>query len=197
MAGETHNGIAAVEAASRNEWRQWLEKHHESETAIWLVILHKTSAKPSVYYEEAVEEALCFGWIDSIAHKRDATSKYQFFARRKPKSNWSKSNKERVERMIAEGKMRPAGQAMVDLAKQTGTWDALTDVQNSVVPEDLQALLDKDEKAKQYFEAFSPSSKRIILEWIQNAKREETRLKRIEETVRLAAENIKANHYRQ
>ena len=194
---ERHNGQPTVAAATRAAWRAWLKKHHASERSVWLIIHHKNSGTPCVLYEEAVEEALCFGWIDSIAHKRDATSKYQFFAQRKPKSNWSKANRERAERMIAEGTMTPAGQALIDAAKRSGAWEALVDVQNSVIPDDLQRRLDKNKTAREHFLAFPPSSKRIILEWILNAKKPETRQKRIEETVALAAKNIKANHYRQ
>lgn len=172
-------------------------KNHSSEKSVWLIIYHKSSSIPSVYYEEAVEEALCFGWIDSIAHKRDEESKYQFFAVRKTKSNWSKANRERAERMIAEKKMMPAGQAMIDLAKKTGAWTALVDVQNSVIPADLQKLFNRNKTALKNFNAFPPSSKRIILEWILTAKKPETRQQRIEETVKLAQKNIKANHYRQ
>ena len=192
-----HNDTLAIAAADRKAWRRWLDKNHASATAVWLIIYHKASAQKSVYYDEAVEEALCYGWIDSIAHKRDAESKYQFFARRKPKSNWSKANRERAERMIAAGQMQPAGMAMIDLARDSGTWEALTDVQNAVVPDDLQSLFNKNKEAHANFLAFPPSSKRIILEWILNAKKPETRQKRITETVELAAKNIKANHYRQ
>lgn len=194
---EVHNGTKTFHAKKRKNWRNWLEKNHRSETAVWLIIYHKGSDTESVYYDEAVEEAICFGWIDSIAHKRDEHSKYQFFAQRKPKSNWSKANRERAEKMIAVGLMKPAGQAMIDMAKKTGTWEALVDVQNSVIPDDLQQLLNKKKVALNNFLSFPPSSKRIILEWILNAKKPETRQKRIEETVALAEKNIKANHYRQ
>jgi uncharacterized protein YdeI (YjbR/CyaY-like superfamily) len=194
---ELHNGLPTYHAKNRKEWRQWLTKNHQSEKSVWLIIYHKSSATPSVYYEEAVEEALCFGWIDSIAHKRDTESKYQFFAVRKPKSNWSKANRERVERMMAKKQMKPAGLAMVELAKKNGTWTALVDVQNSVIPPDLQAAFKKNKTAFKNFEAFPPSSKRIILEWILNAKKPETREQRIKQTVELAEKNIKANHYRQ
>lgn len=194
---ELHNGIQAIEAKTRKQWRQWLQKNHATEKSVWLIIHHKSSDIKTVYYEDAVEEAICFGWIDSIAHKRDATSKYQFFAQRKPKSNWSKTNRERAEKMIAAGLMTASGMTLIALAKDTGTWEALTGVQNSEIPADLQALLNRNKKALNNFLAFPPSSKRIILEWILNAKKPETRQKRIEETVRLAADNIKANHYRQ
>jgi len=194
---ELHNEINTFHAKTRKEWRKWLEKNSQTDKSVWLIIYHKTSDTKSVYYEEAVEEAICFGWIDSIAHKRDEESKYQFFAVRKPKSNWSKANRERAVKMIEQGLMTSSGQRLIDLAKQTGTWEALVDVQNSVIPDDLQALLNKNKTALKNFLAFPPSSKRIILEWILNAKKPETRQKRIEETVKLAKDNIKANHYRQ
>ena len=174
-----------------------MEKNHQSEKSVWLIIYNKKSTTSSCKYEEAVEEALCFGWIDSIAKKRDAESSYQYFSIRKPKSNWSKSNRNRVEKLTALGLITERGQKMIDLAKQTGTWEALVDVQNLVIPDDLQDRLNKNKKALNYFLAFSPSSRRGILEWILNAKKAETRLKRIEETVKLAADNIKANQYRQ
>ena len=194
MLEEKENSFYAKDRAT---WRTWLDEHQDSEKSVWLIIYHKDAGVPSVYYPEAVEEALCFGWIDSIAHKKDDHSKYQFFAQRKPKSNWSKANRDRAKKMIEQGLMTPSGQKLIDLAKKTGAWEALVDVQNSVIPEDLQKLLNKNKTALKNFLAFPPSSKRIILEWILNAKKDETRQKRIEETVRLAADNIKANHYRQ
>jgi uncharacterized protein YdeI (YjbR/CyaY-like superfamily) len=194
---EKFNGLITVKATSRNEWRKWLEKNYQSEKSVWLIIYHKDSKIKSIYYDEAVEEAICFGWIDSIARKRDDDSKYQFFAQRKPKSNWSKLNRERAEKMIVERRITPAGLALIDLAKKTGTWEALTDVQNAVIPDDLQKLFNQHTTAFKNFQAFPPSSKRIILEWILNAKKPETRKQRITQTVALAEKNIKANHYRQ
>jgi uncharacterized protein YdeI (YjbR/CyaY-like superfamily) len=194
---EFHGNILAIHAKSRKEWRKWLEKNHRSKKSVWLVIYHQSSKVKSIYYDDAVEEAICFGWIDSIAHKRDEESKYQFFAARKPTSNWSKANRERAEKMIAKGLIAESGLQMIELAKRTGRWEALIDVQNSVIPGDLQQLLNKNKTAFNNFLAFPPSSKRIILEWILNAKKPETRQRRIEETVKLAARNIKANHYRQ
>ncbi|HMV08490.1 MAG TPA: YdeI/OmpD-associated family protein [Cyclobacteriaceae bacterium] len=194
---EVHNGIPAVSFSSRKGWRSWLTKNHQTQKSVWLIIYHKTSETRSVYYDEAVEEAICFGWIDSIAHKRDSESKYQFFAVRKPKSNWSKSNRERAEKMIRKKQMKPAGKAMIDLARKTGTWEALISVQEGIVPDDLQKQFDKSKIAFRNFSAFPPSSKRIILEWIMNAKKPETRKQRIIQTVELAKKNIRANHYRQ
>lgn len=184
-------------AKNRTEWRDWLTKNSNTTAAVWLIIYHKNSTIPSLTYDEAVEEALCFGWIDSKPNKRDTESYYLFFSKRKPKSNWSKANRERAERMIQSKQMTKWGLEMIELAKTTGTWLALKEVQDSILPEDLKRALETNLLASQNFEDFPPSSKRIILEWILNAKKEETRLKRINETVDLAAKGIKANHYRQ
>lgn len=191
---ETKSGVKAIHAKTRREWRKWLEKNHQSEKSVRLIIYHKTSNTSSVYYDEAVEEALCFGWIDSKANKRDDESYYLYFAQRKPKGNWSKPNRERAQKMIKQGLMTSSGQAFIDLAKKTGTWTALIDVQNSVIPDDLQRRFNKNKTAFKNFQAFAPSSKKMILEWILNAKKPETRQKRIDETVQLAAKNIKAHH---
>ena len=186
-----------VYAEDRQAWRDWLQEHHDKERNAWLSIYHKKSKTPSVAYNEAVEEALCFGWIDSKPNKRDDESYLLFFAKRNPKSNWSRLNRERAERMLEQGRMTPAGLEMIEIAKQNGTWTALEAVQDSVIPADLDQAFQKNEAAWSNFSAFPPSSKRIILEWILNAKRPQTRQKRIDETVELAAQNIKANHYRQ
>ncbi len=190
---ELRNGIKTFHARSGPAWRKWLEKNHESELSVWLIMYNKGSKIKSVTHDEAVNEALCFGWIDSKANKRDDESHFQFFSRRNPKSNWSGINKKKVEKLLEQKLMKPAGLAMVELAKRTGTWDALNDVESLVIPPDLQLLLNKKKKAMLNWNGFSPSSKRAILQWIKAAKREETRKKRIEETVRLAALNIKAN----
>jgi uncharacterized protein YdeI (YjbR/CyaY-like superfamily) len=161
------------------------------------VLYHKESGKPSVTYDEAIEEALCFGWIDSKPNSRDMESSYLFFARRKAKSNWSKTNRERAERLIEQGLMTSAGMESITLAKKTGTWTALEEVQESVIPPDLKEAFATRPMAEKIFSEFPQSSKRIILEWILNAKKPETRRKRIEEAVQLAEKNIRANHYRQ
>jgi uncharacterized protein YdeI (YjbR/CyaY-like superfamily) len=153
--------------------------------------------RPITPLRKAVDEALCFGWIDSVANKGNDKMYYQYFAKRKPKSNWSKVNKEKVERLLAEGLMHTSGLAMVELAKKSGTWDALNKVEALEIPGDLKKAFAKNKTAFKNFEAFPPSSRRGILEWILNAKKEETRTKRIQETVDLAAKGIKANHARQ
>ena len=195
MIQEIHRGTKAVSAPTRKIWRNWMAKYHEKETSVWLIIFHKKSRQASVYYDEAVEEALCFGWVDSVSNSRNEESSYLYFAKRKPKSNWSKANKDRVEKLTKLGLIMPAGQAMIDLAKKTGTWTALEVVDKLTIPPDMQKLFDKNKTAEKNFLAFPASTRRGILEWILNAKRPETRQKRIEETVTLAAQNIRANQY--
>lgn len=143
-----------------------------------------------------MDEAICFGWIDSKPNKRDDKSYYQFFAKRNPKSNWSKVNKEKVERLLKEGKITKAGIEVIENAKLNGTWTALDKVEEINIPIDLLSAFNDNKIAFEHFDKFPRSSKRNILEWILNAKRPETRVARINETVRLASQNIKANQYR-
>lgn len=180
---------------SRAAWRTWLEQNAATAQNVWLVFYKKASGKPTIGYEEAVEEALCFGWIDSTVNKVDEESYVQFFSPRKPKSVWSKPNKERVERLIKNGLMTPTGLKKIEAAKSDGSWDALNAVDDLAMPDDLLKQLQKNKTAQKNFEAFPPSSKKVILFWIQSARQPETRKKRIEEMVRLAAQNIRANHY--
>lgn len=190
----TGKGAPLVKAKDRRAWRAWLQKNHTKEAKAWLVIPHKGKASTDLAYNSAVEEALCFGWVDSTANKYDDVSTVQYFAPRKAHSKWSLTNHERVVRLIASGSMMPAGQAVIVLAKRTGTWEGLVAAQKTEVPADLQRAFKKSKTALKHFTAFPPSSRRLILEWIASAKRPETRSKRILETVALAAKNIRANH---
>jgi uncharacterized protein YdeI (YjbR/CyaY-like superfamily) len=182
---------------SRADWRKWLEENHTRTKGVWLINYKKTSGRQSFDYEEAVEEALCFGWIDSKGNKLDDERTMLWFSPRKADSKWAKPNKERVAKLMKAGLMAPAGLAKVEAAKKDGTWNALDGVEALEIPPDLAKALSKNKAAKGYFEAFPRSVKRAILEWILNAKRSETRAKRIEETVTLAEKNIRANQWRQ
>ncbi len=195
---EKHNdGVELFYAPDRAAWRDWLQENCKTRKAVWLVYYKKQSGKPSVSYDEAVEEALCFGWIDSKLNKLDKSRLIQYFSSRKLKSAWSKSNKVRVERLAAESRMAPEGLAKIETARSNGAWNALDDVEALVVPNDLQASLETEPEALRHFTAFPRSSKKNILEWIQNARKVATRAKRIEQTVGMAKENLRANHYRQ
>jgi uncharacterized protein YdeI (YjbR/CyaY-like superfamily) len=171
------DGVEMFYAKDRRTWRNWLKKNHAVKKSVWLVYYKPASGKTRVSYDDAVDEAICFGWIDSKPNKLDDMRSLQFFAPRNPKSNWSKVNKQRVERLIIENNIQPAGLKVVEEAKQNGRWDALNEVEENVIPDDLMKALKKNKKAKEYFIAFPKSSKKNILEWIHNAKQKENRKK--------------------
>lgn len=190
--------LERVEVHSRAEWRRWLSVHHGQAEGVWLVT-YKKAADPERYlsYEDIVEEALCFGWVDSLPRTVDAARSMRLVAPRRPRSAWSAVNKARVEKLVAAGKLAPPGLAVIERAKADGSWSKLDAVEALVTPPDLARALSRHGAAREHFAAFPRSSKRIILEWIASAKTEATRRKRIEETARLAAENRRANHWRQ
>jgi uncharacterized protein YdeI (YjbR/CyaY-like superfamily) len=182
---------------SRPEWRAWLEQHHATLPGVWFVYYKTGTGKSRVSYDDAVEEALCFGWIDSVQRSLDTERTMLKFSPRKPKSRWSKINKGRVGRLVRLGLMTPAGLAKIEAAKRDGSWAAFDTVERLTMPPDLKTALAANPAAARNFDAFPRSSKKIILGWIASAKRPETRAKRVDETVRQAAKNLKANHYRQ
>lgn len=186
----------SVHPKTRAEWRQWLAANHTRTEGVWLVSYKKATGKQAFDYVAAVEEALCFGWVDSKGNKLDDERTLLWMAPRKPRSGWAATNKERVARLIAAGLMHPAGLAKIEAAKQDGSWSALDSATALEVPPDLQQALDANPAAAKNFAAFPPSARRAILEWIGSAKRPETRAKRVEETARLAAENKRANQWR-
>ena len=186
--------VTTVSARSTAEWRDWLARHCRTEQEVWLVIHHRDSATPSVRYHEAIEHALCFGWIDSHARTVDADSSALRFTPRGPRSSWSRVNRDRAARMTEQGLMTEPGAAAIERAKAAGTWQVVPDDAATAVPADLRELLDADDAAQRNFARFPPSSRRLILEWIATAKRPETRRRRIDRTVELAAVNVRANH---
>ncbi len=194
MVMEIHKGFPCLAFPNAEAFQLWLEENYGQHGSIWLILYKKGSGIPSIQYQEALDELLCYGWIDSVPNKRDELSHMVLVSPRNPKSNWSKVNKDKVEKLLAEGRMRESGLRMIELAKATGTWSALESVDNLVVPEDLEAELQSNPPAFTNFTAFSNSSKRGILEWIFNAKTEATRQKRIALTAEMAYHNLKANH---
>ncbi|OSZ79952.1 hypothetical protein CAP36_01415 [Chitinophagaceae bacterium IBVUCB2] len=180
---------------SRSEWRQWLKKNHSTSPGVWFTYFKKETGKPRVSYDEAVEEALCFGWIDSLPRKLDNERSMLKFTPRKPKSVWSKLNKTRIEKLIENKRMMAAGFASIELAKQNGSWDSLTASDNAAannqLPDDLNILFAKNKKAKENFQQFSLSVRKQFLSWIDSAKRPETRTTRLKQTVLMAKANTK------
>ncbi len=177
---------------NRDDWRLWLEENHAAQKEIWLVFYKKHTGKPSLSYDDAVEEALCFGWIDGIMKRIDDEKHAIRYSPRKNNSVWSKSNKKRVERMIKQGRMIEAGLAKVRTAKQSGEWQNATIREDLIeIPDDLIKALAANDSARKNFDHLAPSYKKQFIYWIMDAKREETHRKRIEETVRLAQENKK------
>jgi uncharacterized protein YdeI (YjbR/CyaY-like superfamily) len=180
-----------LEPADAAGLHTWLEANHATSGPVRLAIGNKGNSVTSLTYEEAIEEALAFGWIDSTAHALDGDRHTVLFSRRKPRSTWSRSNKERVERLIAQGRMMPAGIAAVETAKANGSWTSLDDVEALVVPEDLATALSADPAAGHGWEATSASQRKISLHWLQSAKRPETRARRVSEIVQAAIDGRK------
>ena len=184
-----------VHPLTRADWRRWLAEHHDRGEGVWLVLYKKATGQPTLSVDDYVSEAIAFGWIDSTPKTIDADRHARWVAPRKPGSNWSRLSKERAERMEAAGLMAEAGRAAVAAAKADGSWTVLDDVENLVVPDDLAAALAARPPARDEWDRFPRSTKRGILEWIVNAKRDATRAKRIEETARLAQEGNRANQW--
>ena len=183
--------IKSITPASINEWHEWLQKYHASEPSVWMIYYKANLGKPTVRYSDAVDEALCFGWIDSKAQSIDAVSYKQYFCKRKPNSVWSKVNKAKVENLLATGRMQAEGLKMIEMAKANGMWNKLDDAEALVVPNALQEKLNTHPDALVYFISLSRSDKRNLLQWLILAKRDETINKRMDEIFKCATEGKK------
>lgn len=180
---------------TRGQWRKWLEKNHSTSSGIWLIYYKKESGKRKFDYADAVEEALCFGWIDSLPRKIDDERSSLKFTPRKPKSIWSKLNKQRIEKLIEQKLMTAAGMNKIEEAKKNGSWDTLNSsdfhAEKNSLPDDLRKALSKNKKAIENFPGFPQGYRKRFLFWIDSAKRSETRMARIKQTVLMAAANKK------
>lgn len=192
----THKDRPVVYVPDRAAWRAWLAANHAKCAGIYLAYFKQSSGLPRVSYDDAVEEALCFGWIDSVVQKFDDRAYLQLFTPRKPRGTWSALNKRRVAALIKAGLMTPAGQVHIDAAKADGRWSALDANERLEVPPDLAAAL-KRTTAMEAWSAFSPSSRKGILNWITSARREQTRAARVEQTARMAARGLRAQFDRE
>ena len=181
-----------VHADDRATWRTWLEANHATEGGAWLVTWRQRSGRVGLDYEVAVEEALCFGWVDSTGGRVDDERGKLYFAPRKARSAWAATNKARVERLIADGRMAPAGLAAIERAKANGSWQVLDGPERLEVPGDLSTALDARPPAAANFAAFPPSARKMLLAWIAVAQRPETRAARIAATAESAARNERA-----
>ena len=170
-------------APDRESWREWLEKNHKTSDGVWLIYYKKDSGKTRVAYDAAVEEALCFGWIDSTFNPIDEHCYMQLYTPRKSKSGWSKLNKDRIEKLIAQGLMTPAGLEKIEIAKKHGTWHKLDGIESFTPPPDLEVVFANNDTYRQFFESLSNTNKKYILYFMNNAKRPETRQKRIDELI--------------
>ncbi|MBW1295888.1 YdeI/OmpD-associated family protein [Aquimarina litoralis] len=174
------------------EWRRWLHKNHADSDGVYLIFYKVESNHPSMRWEEAVKVALCYGWIDSTVKKIDDEKRRQYFCPRKPKSVWSKLNKTYIVDLIKNNLMQESGLKSIEIAKQNGSWIALDDVENGIIPEDLKRAFQKSPIAFKNYENFAKSYRKNYLYWLNQAKRQETRDKRIKEIIRLCKANTKA-----
>lgn len=191
--GKSLTNTKQVEVKSRDELRQWLQNNYTQKSGVWLV-RYKKSSKYYLPYSDVVQECLCFGWIDSLPRKLDEVRTMLYISPRKPGSNWSKVNKAYIAKLQQQGLLHQAGLDKIEQAKQDGSWSFLDDVEALIVPEDLKFAFADRPVAWKNWQAFPPSVKKGILEWIKNAKRSPTRAKRIADTVIKAADNIRANY---
>jgi uncharacterized protein YdeI (YjbR/CyaY-like superfamily) len=181
-----------VHADDRATWRAWLEANHATAGGAWLVTWRPRTGHAYLDYEAAVEEALRFGWVDSTGGHFDDDRGKLYFAPRKSRSVWAATNKARIERLIADGRMEPAGLAAIDRAKANGSWETLDSVERLEVPDDLAAALEAHPPAAANFTAFPPSARKMLLAWVAMARRPETRATRITQIVEAAARNERA-----
>lgn len=187
------DALEQVEVTSRAQWRAWLKKNHARTEGIWLITYKIAVPGKYVSYDTTVEEALCFGWIDSVPRKLDDERRMLYFSPRKPRSVWSKLNKERIVKLIAGKRMTAAGLKRIELAKENGSWNSIDAAEAFEMPPDLSRALKKNKAAHAHYEAFPPSARKTIIGWVLSARADATRKRRIATTVELAAKNIRAN----
>lgn len=181
---------------TKQHWRKWLEKNHICKNAVWVVFYNKKSTKPTISWSDAVDEALCFGWIDSKAETMDIERHKHYFCKRKPNSTWSKVNKEKVERLTSNDLMTEAGFQAIEIAKQNGSWTILDEVEELIIPKDLSKAFQNNKGSKKYFLSLSKSKQKYLLQWIVLAKQPQTRQRRIDEIALCASEEKMPKHLR-
>lgn len=189
--------LKKVTPKSRAAWRAWLDKNHATSTGIWLVFAKKHTGLSTVSYEDAVQEALCFGWIDSLVKSIDDRFHKQMFTPRKPKSRWSASNKARLEKLLKAGAMAPAGLAAVEQAKKSGSWKGYASVDAMTIPPELKRAFDANPEAKKNWPTYSASAQRSFLHMVHDAKRPETRERRVKQVIDYVANKVSMSALRE
>lgn len=192
----TKKEIKSICPSNKQEWRKWLEQNHLIEDSVWLIVFKKSSKTPTITWSEAVDEALCFGWIDSVKKSIDSERYMQYYGKRKVNSIWSKINKDKVTHLLAQGLIFPAGLEIIEKAKQNGNWTLLDDAEKLIIPNDLEEAFKLYTSSKEFFLSLSKSSRKGLLAWIVMAKREETRAKRVKEVAESAGEGILPKAFR-
>ena len=180
----------------KKDWRKWLELNHIKKEGVWLIFYKKKSPDHNLSWSDSVDEALCFGWIDSTKKTVDCDKFKQYFSKRKAKSNWSKINKVKVKTLIDQGLMEEAGYKSIEIAKENGSWTILDEVEALVIPEDLKSEFANYKGSMEFFDNLSKSVRKGLLYWVISAKRKETRQKRILEIVENASRNLKPKQFR-
>lgn len=189
------NEIEKYYPENKQQWRKWLIKNHIKKEAVWLILYKKNVGKPTITWSDAVDEALCFGWIDSVKKVLDSERSVQFFSKRKAKSTWSKINKEKVQKLIAHGLMSEAGFKCIEIAKGNGSWEILDSVEELIIPNDLEMELKARKNAMDFFVSLSKSVRKAMLQWIVLARMPETRQRRIIDIASLAAKKQKPKQF--
>ena len=190
---ETHAGRPLIHPETSHAWRAWLSEHHATVDGVWLARWTKASGREAVPYEAIVEEALCFGWIDGLTHSLGDGRQAHLLTPRRLGSGWSSSNKERVDRLIAEGRMTGAGLVVIADAKADGSWSMQDAAEALIEPAELAAALDASPEARRQWDAFPKSPRRALIWWVMSAKRPETRARRVAQIVDEAAHGSRAN----
>jgi len=188
--------IETFRPASQQDWRNWLQKNHDQKQSVWLIYYKKSASQTTIDWSQAVDEALCFGWIDSTRKNIDNDTFMQFFCKRKPGSTWSKVNKAKIERLTVEGLMTSAGLQCIEAAKQDGSWTIADDVEELIVPQDLEQEFDAHPGSKDFFLSINKSSRKMILHWLASAKQQKTRQNRITQIAENAASKQKPPQFR-
>ena len=181
---------------NKKDWRKWLELNHNIKSSVWLIFYKKKSTNFNLSWSESVDEALCFGWIDSTKRPIDDERYKQYFSKRKTKSNWSKINKDKVKALIDQGLMKEEGYKSIKIAKENNSWTNLDAIEALIIPEELKEAFGNHKGSMEYFDSLSKSIKKILLHWVISAKRKETRQKRILEVVENATIGMKPKQFR-